>query len=262
MTTDGPSSSARPPPRASSSPWRSSASSARCCRCSPCASAFGSLRCRAIVRGGHARSRRSGSEIVIEGVLSKAARKRRRSHPSRGSGPTAGRRRSSARRSSRARDRTRRRRRGGTGAEAAPGTRPTPATTRCASRWTNSFWPTARRWTVTTCRPSWATASTGACARGRSPAPWTGTRLPSRAFSSCATRATRSCGRCTSTTSTKGRDLRGRRGTRTGPRRRSRRSTGYARSPAPDGTSSRSPASWPRECGAETFVCQRLSCNL
>ena len=132
MTTDGPSSSARPPPRASSSPWRSSASSARCCRCSPCASAFGSLRCRAIVRGGHARSRRSGSEIVIEGVLSKAkaARRRRRSHQSRGSGPTAGRRRSSARRSSRARDRTRRRRRGGTGAEAAPGTRPTPATTR------------------------------------------------------------------------------------------------------------------------------------
>ena len=75
MTTDGPSSSARPPPRASSSPWRSSASSARCCRCSPCASAFGSLRCRAIVRGGHARSRRSGSEIVIEGVLSKERRR-------------------------------------------------------------------------------------------------------------------------------------------------------------------------------------------
>ena len=140
MTTAGPSSSARPPPRASSSPWRSSASSARCCRCSPCASAFGSLRCRAIVRGGHARSRRSGSEIVIEGVLSKAkaARKRRRSHQSRGSGPTAGRRRSSARRSSRARDRTRRRRRGGTGAEAAPGTRPTPVTTRCVPTHTST----------------------------------------------------------------------------------------------------------------------------
>ena len=72
---------------------------------------------------------------VIKG---KGGEKRRRSHQSRGSGPTAGRRRSSARRSSRARDRTRRRRRGGTGAEAAPGTRPTPVTTRCVPTHTST----------------------------------------------------------------------------------------------------------------------------